>query len=203
MVSFKKCSPLLHPHWRYVEHVSIQDFSSMEWEVLNKQRAIFRRQEQVNQIVALLENGRDEATFGYMINNFRHCLQSATLAFRDGLDEETVVVALLHDVGFNICPASHGEFAAALLGPYVEDRHYWMLQRHSVFQDFHAKNLPGVNVNARDKWRFHPYFYWAEEFVAKYDQAACDPEYDEEPLETFIPMMRRVFSRTPVVRVQD
>ena len=125
------------------------------------------------------------------------------MVMRDGLDEETIVVALLHDIGFITCPSAHGEFAAALLGAYVSERHYWMLRRHAIFQDIHSPHYPGVDVNARERWRGHPHFEWAAEFVAKYDQAACDPNYDEAPLDVFVPMVERIFARAPRRRVPD
>ena len=36
---------------------------------------------------------------GYKIDRYQHSLQSASRALRDGADEETVVCALLHDIG--------------------------------------------------------------------------------------------------------
>ena len=36
---------------------------------------------------------------GFPIDRLTHCLQTATLAHRDGRDEEYVVCALLHDIG--------------------------------------------------------------------------------------------------------
>jgi predicted HD phosphohydrolase len=135
-----------------------------------------------------------------MVNNYRHSLQSATMALRDGLDEEDVVVCLLHDIGFITCPSTHGEFAAELLGSYVSDRNYWMLQRHGTFQNIHSPNLPGVDMNERERWRGHPHFDWATTFVDKYDQAACDPNYDCAPLAFFEPMVQRLFARKPVKR---
>jgi predicted HD phosphohydrolase len=41
---------------------------------------------------------------GYHVDRCEHSLQTATRAFRDGADEETVVVALLHDIGDLLAP---------------------------------------------------------------------------------------------------
>ena len=54
---------------------------------------------------------------GYAIDRYQHSLQSATLALRDGADEETVVCALLHDIGDTIAPDNHSQVAAAILRP--------------------------------------------------------------------------------------
>ena len=122
------------------------------------------------------------------------------MALRDGLDEEDVVVCLLHDIGFVVCPDTHGDFAASLLAPYVSERNHWMLQRHPVFQQLHAPHLPGCDRHARERWRGHPHFEWAATFVEKYDQAAADPDYDCAPLSVFEPMVYRLFARPPVRR---
>ncbi len=148
----------------------------------------------------MLADSEHDATFGYRVNNYRHCLQSATLALRDGLDEEDIVVCLLHDIGFIACPDSHGEFAAALLGCYVSERNHWMLERHAFFQDAHSPHHPVANPRERERWRGHPHFEWAATFVDRYDQAAIDPHYDCAPLSEFEPMVMRLFAQTPRVR---
>ena len=48
----------------------------------------------------------------------------------------------------------------------------------------------------RDKFKDNPYWKDCAEFCAKYDQNSFDPEYDTEPIETFIPMLRNVLSKT-------
>ena len=196
-------SALLKPDWQYIEAIALEDFTTADWATMNAQRLVYYAEEQTKQTLRMLASSADDATFGYMVNNYRHSLQSATMALADGCDEETVVVALLHDIGFVVCPSSHGEFAAALLGPYVSEKHYWMLQRHAIFQDIHAPTFPGIDAHARERWRGHPHFDWAAEFVAKYDQAAADPNYDIAPLAHFEPMVRRVFARTPNRRLPE
>jgi len=41
----------------------------------------------------------DEDWTPYPVNRYQHSLQAATRACDDGADEETVVAALLHDIG--------------------------------------------------------------------------------------------------------
>ncbi len=193
-------SELLKPDWLYIEKISLEDFTRGDWDLLHRQRNVYYAEQQASQILRMLAASENDPSFGYLVNNYRHSLQSATMALRDGLPEEDVVVCLLHDIGFVACPASHGEFAAELLGSYVSDRNYWMLQRHAIFQNLHSPELPGVDKNEREKWRGHPHFEWAATFVDKYDQAACDPHYDCEPLSTFEPMVQRLFAKKPVKR---
>lgn len=193
-------SPLGAPDWQYIAKSSLEEFSRADWALLDRQRRPFLAERQAGQVLQLLTACEHEPSFGYAINNYRHCLQSATLALRDGRDEEDVVVALLHDIGFTACPLMHGDFAAALLGAYISERNLWMLRHHATFQNVHAPTMPGVDPNERERWRGHPYFDWTAEFVARYDQAAIDPRYPCEPLDTFVPMVRAVFSRPPIDR---
>jgi predicted HD phosphohydrolase len=53
----------------------------------------------------------------------------------------------------------------------------------------------GADRNAREKYRDHPHFDDTAEFCALYDQCSFDPDYDTLPLETFEPMLRRVFEK--------
>jgi predicted HD phosphohydrolase len=193
-------APLADTDWRYVNKVSLESFSREDWVLLESQRAQYLARHQADQALRLLAASEHDPGFGYGVNNFRHCLQSATMALRDGLDDEDVVVALLHDVGFIACPLMHGDFAASLLGAYISDRNFWMLRHHAVFQNLHSPHLPGVHQHERERWRGHPHFDWTAEFVARYDQAATDPNYPYEPLATFVPLVRAIFSRKPVDR---
>lgn len=192
--------PLAQPDWRYIEKLSLEDFTAADWELMNAQRRAYMAQQQADQALRLLAASAQDPTFGYMVNNYRHCLQSATMVLRDGLEEEDVVVALLHDVGFIACPLNHGDFAATLMASYISERNHWMLRHHATFQNVHAPHFPGGDPHERERWRGHPHFDWTAEFVARYDQAACDPDYPCEPLETFVPMVRRIFARPPLDR---
>ncbi len=190
-------SPLKNPDWRYIDKPALDDFRAEDWAILNRQREPYMAEEQARQALRALTESKDDATFGYRINNYLHCLQSATMAMRDGCDEETVVVALFHDLGFITCPDTHGEFAAAFLGAYISEANRWMLQRHAIFQQVHVEGYPGLDRDARERWRGHPHFEWTAEFVAKYDQNAIQPDYDTAPIEVFEPMVRRFFARPP------
>ena len=55
--------------------------------------------------------------------------------------EEVVVAALLHDVGELLSPSNHGEFAAAMLAPFVSRKVTWMLQTHEVFQMYAEREV--------------------------------------------------------------
>ena len=59
---------------------------------------------------------------GYKISRLEHSLQTATRAFHDKADEEMIVAALLHDIGDELAPLNHSEYAATILKPYVSEK---------------------------------------------------------------------------------
>ena len=132
---------------------------------------------------------------GYRICRYRHVLQTATRASRDGADEETVVVALLHDIGDMVAPENHAAFAAELLRPYVSDDNYWLVKHHDVFQGYYYFHHFDRDRDARERHRGHPMFERTAEFCEKWDQTSFDPDYDTMPLEVFEPMVRRLFAQ--------
>ena len=136
-------------------------------------------------------------TLGYHIDRYEHSLQTATRALRDGADEETVVVALLHDIGDILAPHNHSQFAASVLRPYVREENHWLVLHHGIFQGYYFFHHLGQDRDARDRFRGHPCFEMTADFCERWDQVSFDPDYDSEPLETFEPMVRRLFARTP------
>ena len=112
------------------------------------------------------------------------------------------MVGLLHDIAYDISPASHGKAAWAILGPYAAERDGWMLAHHQEFQSFHCPGHPDVDVDERERWRGHPHFEYTADFVARYDQTTICADAPCLPLETFVPMVRRFFARParPVTR---
>lgn len=132
---------------------------------------------------------------GYKINRYQHSLQSATLAHRDGADEEMVVAALLHDIGDIISPYNHSQLAAAILRPYVSERVHWIIDKHGLFQGYYYNHHLGGDRHARDKFKDHLWYDDCAYFCQNYDQNAFDPDYDTESLSFFEPMVRRVFAQ--------
>ena len=134
---------------------------------------------------------------GYKIDRLQHSLQTATRAQRDGADEETIVVALLHDIGDVLAPQNHSDLGAAILQPYVSVRNHWLLRHHGIFQGYYFWHHTGGDRNARDKYRGHPMFEPTAAFCEKWDQTSFDPDYDTLPLEAFLPKVRWLFARKP------
>ena len=134
-----------------------------------------------------------DVTNGFPISRLQHSLQSASRALRDGRDEEYVVAALIHDIGDNLAPFSHGEMIAAIMKPYFSERMCWVVSHHPAFQQFYYGHHTGDDPNAREAWRGHPWFDDCVEFCERYDANCFDAAYVSLPLADFEPMVRRVF----------
>ena len=74
-----------------------------------------------NRIIRVLKS-LDNSLGGYKISRLEHSLQTASRAKRDGVNEEMIVAALLHDIGDEIAPLNHSELAAAVLKPFVSEK---------------------------------------------------------------------------------
>ena len=132
---------------------------------------------------------------GFPIDRYSHCLQTATLALRDGRDEEYVVCALLHDIGDTLGCYNHPDVAAAILKPFVVEANLWMVQNHGIFQGYNFFHYLGMNRDMRDMFKGHEHYARTEEFVALYDNPAFDPKAETLPIAEFEPMLRRVFAQ--------
>jgi predicted HD phosphohydrolase len=131
----------------------------------------------------------------YPIDRLAHSLQAATRARRDGRDDEYVTCALFHDVCESLGPFNHGEVAAAILRPFISQPNYWMLSHHGVFQTYFFGQHLGIDPNERDAFISSPYYDRTVDFVAKYDEVSFDPDYQNEPMATFEPAVRRVLHK--------
>ena len=138
-----------------------------------------------------------ETLEGYQVSRLEHSLQSATRAYKNGESEEMIVAALLHDIGDELAPMNHSEYAAAILKPYVSERTHWIVEKHGEFQMFYYAHHLGGNKNKRDKYKEHKYYQDTINFCENYDQNSFDPNYKSLPLEFFKPMVKRIFSRKP------
>merc|ERR1712227_606909 len=136
------------------------------------------------------------------VDLFEHGVQSATRAFRDGEDTETVVCALFHDVGELLSPACHGEIAASILRPFISEKNYWILQHHEIFQTYYYGKAWNVDPDLREEFSSSPYYEDCIKFCQEYDQTAFDPQYENMSPAEFYPMVLEVFSR-PAYSVLD
>lgn len=132
---------------------------------------------------------------GFPVDRLEHSLQTATLAYQDGRDEEYVVCALIHDIGDTLGSLNHADLAATILQPFVSEQNYWMVKHHGIFQGYYFFHYLGKDRNLRDEFKDHEHFNYTAEFCHKYDQKAFSPEFKSMPLEDFIPMVESVFTQ--------
>ena len=142
-------------------------------------------------------SGLNSSLEGYKITRLEHSLQTATRAFNDKASEEMVVAALLHDIGDELAPLNHSEYAAAVLKPYVSEKTHWILEKHGEFQMYYYAHHVGGNRNLRDKYKNHKYYNDTLEFCEKWDQTSFDPNFKSLKLKDFEPLIRKIFSRKP------
>ncbi|WP_339713094.1 HD domain-containing protein [uncultured Sneathiella sp.] len=131
---------------------------------------------------------------GFPVDRLEHSLQSATLAHKDGQDEEYVVAALLHDIGDTLGSFNHADIGAAILKPFVSEKLHWVLENHGIFQGYYFFHHIGLDRDMREKFRGHDHFEDCAHFCETYDQAAFDKDFKSAPLSFFEPMVRRVMA---------
>ena len=134
---------------------------------------------------------------GYQITRLEHSLQSATRALNDKANEEMIVATLLHDIGDELAPLNHSEYAAAVLKPYVSEKTHWIIEKHGEFQMYYYVHHLGGNRNQRDKYKGHKYYKDTVDFCENWDQKSFDPNFKSFPLKEFEPMVKKIFSRKP------
>ena len=138
-----------------------------------------------------------ETLEGYQVSRLEHCLQSATRAHKNKENKEMVVATLLHDIGDELAPMNHSEYAAAVLKPYVSEKTHWIIEKHGEFQTYYYAHHLGGDRNKRDKYKGHKYYQACIDFCEKYDQSSFDPKYKSYSLEFFKPMVKEIFARKP------
>jgi predicted HD phosphohydrolase len=137
----------------------------------------------------------DTGLQGYPVSRLGHSLQTATRALRAGADDELIVAALIHDVGDDLAPYNHSEVAAGIIRPYVRPEVTWIVEQHGLFQTYYYAHHYGRDRHAREKFHDHPWYRACRDFCADWDQCSFDPGYPSEPLSTFEPRLREIFSR--------
>jgi len=142
-------------------------------------------------------SGLSNTLEGYQITRLEHSLQTATRALNDKADDEMIVAALLHDIGDELAPFNHSEYAAAVLRPYVSKKTYWIVEKHGEFQMYYYAHHLGGNKNQRDKYKGHKYYQDTVDFCENWDQKSFDPNYKSLSLKDFEPFVKKIFSRKP------
>ena len=174
---------------------SMETSTQEDWDII-KQFAGQRRERVYDSLMSMLKQ-MEFSDDGGPVNGLEHSLQSATRAYEDGADEETVFVALFHDVGQIVSQDNHSEVAAAILRPYISKKNHWIVQHHGEFQGYYFWHMTGKDRYAREKYKDNPYYQDCIDWCYKYDQNAFAQDYPTKPLEFFEPIVKRVMARNP------
>ena len=142
-------------------------------------------------------SGLSNTLEGYQITRLEHSLQTATRALNDKADDEMIVAALFHDIGDELAPLNHSEYAGTVLKPYVSEKTHWIIEKHGEFQMYYYAHHLGGNRNERDKYKGHKYYKDTVDFCENWDQKSFDPNYKSLTLKGFEPYVKKIFSRTP------
>jgi predicted HD phosphohydrolase len=180
---------------RIVSFRRMQDGTREDYLLLEQLELEYTRQLPAKILAAVSK--LDQSFDGYPVTRLGHSLQTATRAMRDGADEELIAAALIHDVGDELAPFSHQEIAATILRPYVREEVTWIVAHHALFQNYYYVHHLGGDRHARDRYKDHRWYGACRDFCANWDQNSFDPDYPNEPMSTFAPIIERIFSRPP------
>ena len=178
-----------------VNFTEMKNGSKEDYELLEKYEKNFERKT-ADRLLKYLES-QTTTLEGYQITRLEHSLQAATRAYKNGESEEMVVATLLHDIGDDLAPMNHSQYAASIIRPYVSKKTYWIILHHGLFQTYYSAHHLGGDRNARDKFKDHKYYQDTVDFCEKYDQSSFDPNYKSMSLEEFEPMVKKIFDRKP------
>ena len=178
-----------------VNFTEMKNGSKEDYELLEKFEKNFERQT-ADRIINYLSK-QTTTLEGYKITRLEHSLQAATRAFKNNENDEMVVATLLHDIGDDLAPMNHSQYAASILRPYVSEKVYWIILHHGMFQEYYYAHHVGRDRNVREQFKDHPYYQDTVDFCEKWDQASFDPDYESKPLEFFAPMVKKIFARKP------
>ena len=178
-----------------VNFTEMKNGSKDDYQLLKKNEKNFERQTAVRILKYL---SKQTSTFeGYKISRLEHALQAATRAYKNKESEEMVVATLLHDIGDELAPMNHSQYAASILRPYVSEKTYWIILHHGLFQTYYSAHHLNGDRNARDKFKDHKYYKATIDFCENYDQCSFDPNFKSMSLKDFEPLVKKIFSRDP------
>ena len=178
-----------------VNFTEMKNGNKDDYQLLEKYEKKFERQTAVRILKYLSK--QTSTLEGYKISRLEHALQAATRAYQNKESEEMVVATLLHDIGDDLAPMNHSQYAASILRPYVSDKTYWIILHHGLFQTYYSAHHLNGDRNARDKFKDHKYYKATIDFCENYDQCSFDPSFKSMSLKDFEPLVKKIFARDP------
>lgn len=177
-----------------VSFTQMKDGTKEDYELLERLEEPYRAGT-ADRLLEELAAQADDTLAGYKITRLEHGLQCATRARRDSADTDWVVAALLHDIGDRLAPQNHDRMAAEILRPFVRAEVAWVVEHHGMFQSYYYGHHYGWDRDARDRFKDHPCYTSCADFCERWDQSSFDPDYESDPLDSFVEDVRAVFAR--------
>jgi len=178
-----------------VNFTEMKDGSKEDYLLLDKHEKIYI-EGTADRLIKFM-SGLTNTLEGYKVTRLEHSLQTATRALNDKADEEMIVAALLHDIGDELAPLNHSEYAGTILKPYVSEKTHWIIEKHGEFQMYYYVHHLDGNRNQRDKYKGHKYYKDTINFCENWDQKSFDPNFRSMSLKEFEPLVKKIFSRRP------
>lgn len=177
-----------------VKATSFRQATAEDWEMVTQLGRESMVRDAGRAAIALLRSQKDAPRHGWQVNNYEHSIQCATKALKNGETEEYIVCALLHDIGQDLNPYNHDKLAGDTLRNMVSEENQWIVANHQIFQ-LSFRDHSRFDTKACERFRGHPYFEAAIRFCEFYDMDCFDGSYESLPLETFEPMVHRLFEK--------
>lgn len=138
-----------------------------------------------------------------------HGVQSAARARAAGLDEETVLACLLHDIGQGLAAPDHGFWGAQLIEPYVPEKVSWAVRYHQALRFYPDPAVgyeypelyhrlfghdyqPPAYIEAAYRYALQHPWYMAARSVTLFDEYSFDPHAPAD-LSPFLDLIGRHF----------
>ena len=151
-----------------VNFTEMKNGTKEDYQLLEKYEKKFERQT-ADRILKYLAT-QTTTLEGYQITRLEHSLQAATRAFKNDESEEMVVATLLHDIGDDLAPMNHSQYAASIIRPYVSEKTHWIIQHHDLFQTYYSAHHLGGDRNAREKFKNHKFFICEDFGLCTYER---------------------------------
>lgn len=173
----------------------MQDGTAEDWRIIMEahQEAFKSTADRFMDMLRSLE----AVTVGFAVNQLHHSLMTATLARRAGGSDEEIVLALCHDIGKAVNIPNHGPIAAEMMRPYISENGYHVIYNHQAFQGEHYFGYFGAPTDLRKQWVNEPWYDLAVKLVDEWDAEGFDPDFEPDSLESFAPLMRKIFHDSP------
>jgi predicted HD phosphohydrolase len=174
----------------------MQDGTKEEWMII----AAAHKEEFKNTADRFIDmlRGLEQHTLGFACDQLQHALMAGTLARRAGASDEHIVIALCHDIAKVINVPNHGQIAAEMMRPYISDDSYHVIYHHQAFQGAYYYDYLGAPTDMRLQFKDESWYDLAVKLVDEWDAPAFDPDFAVDSLDSFIPLMRKVFHDNPV-----